>query len=379
MSIPQNQTLELERLGRGADLLPAPLDEHEHDGSEASISAARRYSIPGDVVFSSTQELPDEQRGALRWLHTFAADRNVGLADLGRNLQKEDGSNYSANTLYKILTGRHGADLENVTRAILDFKKFTEETQRSSRRRFHSIRAAREIFERCDLARKYARVSFIYGEPQIGKSTALEEYTRTHNHGETVYVRLPAGCDYSTFMEELAIALRISPQQKTREIRRRVVRCFSPKMLLIIDEAHQLFLNGMQAKSVEFIREIYDRCKMGLVICGTKALADEIQRGRHKALFRQLNLRGIGKGVVLPDRPLKADLNAIAKSYNLAPAAEARALQVESDVIRTDGLGFWCTILEAAESLAHNRKQKMTWLHVIDAHAMLNGPATNLN
>lgn len=52
---------------------------------------------------------------------------------------------------------------------------------------------------------------------------------------------------------------------------------------------------------------------------------------------------------------------------------EGRALAIESEVIRTDGLGFWCTILECGEQIAANRKKRFTWDHVIDAHAALNG------
>jgi hypothetical protein len=215
-------------------------------------------------------------------------------------------------------------------------------------------------------------VQFIFGESQIGKTAALEEYTRTHNHGETIYVRLPSGADYTSVLEEFAIALRISVQQKPKEIARRVRRCFSPKMLLILDEGHQLFVNRIQIKTVEFIREIYDRCKCGVVLCGTKVLQEELQRGKHKDLLRQLNLRGIGKGVLLPDRPYRSDLNAIAKFYNLAPA-DGRAAQVETEVIRVDGLGFWCTILECGQQVAINRKQKLKWDHVVDAYASLNG------
>jgi DNA transposition AAA+ family ATPase len=353
------------------DLLPSD-DGYVPD----SINPARYYNIPGDTVFSTTEHLPDDQRSALRWLHAHASEKNMTLAQVASNLRRNDGSPYSANTLYKALTGRHGADMDNIARAIQDYRKFTEEHQRIDRKRFHKIRVVQEIFERCDLARDYKRFSFIFGEPQIGKTYALEEYTRTHNHGETIYVRLPSGGDYTSLLEEFALALRISVSQKPKEIARRVRRCFSPKMLLILDEGHQLFVNGIQKKSVEFIREIYDRCKCGVVLCGTKVLQDEMQRGKHKELLKQLNLRGIGKGVLLPDRPYKSDLNLIAKSYNLAPP-EGRALAIESEVIRTDGLGFWCTIMECGDQIAANRKQKFKWDHVIDAHTALNGSDSN--
>lgn len=337
-----------------------------------NINPARYYNIPGDTVFASTESLPDDQRAALRWLHAFASERNISLGQVAANLKQANGSPYSSSTIYKALTGRHGAELDKITKSILDYRQFVEDAQRVDRKPFFKIRVASEIFERCELARKYQRFSFIFGEPQIGKTHALEEYTRTHNHGETIYVRLPAGGDYTSVLEEFAIALRISPQQKPKEIARRVRRCFSPKMLLILDEGHQLFVNSIQKKTVEFIREIYDRCKCGVVLCGTKVLQDEMQRGRHKDLLRQLNLRGIGKGVLLPDRPYRSDLNAIAKFYNLAPA-DGRALAIQDEVIRTDGLGFWCCILECGQQIALNRKQKMKWDHVVDAHTALNG------
>jgi hypothetical protein len=89
-----NQTetlLPASRTQPSTDLLPSD-DGYVPD----SISPARYYNIPGDTVFSTTENLPDDQRSALRWLHAHASEKNMTLAQVASNLRRQDGSPYSA-------------------------------------------------------------------------------------------------------------------------------------------------------------------------------------------------------------------------------------------------------------------------------------------
>lgn len=354
----------------------AEITEHKTETHTQTQSAphepparpARSYNIPGDTVFTATADLTDDERNAIRWLHNFGSENNISYADLGKMLKKPDGSSYDGNTIFKVLTGKHEAKLQNITKSIFDLKRIIEERSTITRVDFIETHLSRSIFKICDTALKYQKIQFIFGDFQVGKTTALEEYERTHNHGQTVYLRMPEGGGLYDLIYELAIKLKISGQ--AREIKHRITRSFDARMLLIVDEAHQSFLttrSNSRIRALEFIREIHDRSKCGVVICASGLLEREIASGAQRNLLKQLTRRAL-EPLALPDRPEKADLDTFARHYKLAPAA-GEALQLQTSTIRDHGLGKWCTLLQAASSAAHKDKERLTWEHVLDADA----------
>lgn len=331
----------------------------------------RVFNIPGDDCNRATEHLPEEQRNLIRWLHHHAWTNDISTADLGGMLKRNDGKTYAGNTIYKIFKGLHEAELDTFVDAVRAFKKVIDQRATITRSPFVATRLAKRIFKICESARIYQTIEFIYGAPQIGKTTALEQYALENNHGQTVFWRLPAGGGFGRSVEELAIACRFSAQQKANEILRRAVRFFTPEMLLIVDEAHQMFLGDKRRgriETAELIREIHDRSKVGVVIAATPALEKEIQEGKSKDLLRQLDLRSLGPNR-LPDRPDAKDLDTFAAHYNLPPAkTDAAAFKLQNEIIAYEGLGRWLKRLMAASHIAHKRGDtKLTWGHVFDA------------
>lgn len=360
---------ETETTKEGSNVTFAPSAE---DASAASASGkqVKYYNIPGDSVYAATQKLEDEHRNAIRWLHHHGSDNNISYADLGKQLKKSDGSVYDGNTIFKVLTGRHEAKLDNIVKSILDLKRIVEERGAITRADFIETSLTRLIYKICDTALIYQQINFIIGDYQIGKTFILEQYERTHNHGQTCYLRMPEGGGLYDVIQEFAAKLKISGQ--SREIKHRITRSFDDRMLLIIDEAHQSFLTNKGAsriRALEFIREIHDRCKCGVVICGSGLFDDELQNGRHRKLLQQLTRRSL---IVhrLPARPTRSDLLLFSKHYGL-PEPKQDALELQNIIIRDHGLGRWCSILRAASRSAHKAKQKLTWQHILDTDATL--------
>lgn len=335
------------------------------EDSSVNNNPGRRYNIGTDRVNKATEALPDDQRSALRWLHNYLAEQNMSTHDVAPFL-KRNGKPYDGNTIYQALIGTRDSSLKNVAEAIAAFRQLEEERVSITRAPFIETSLTKKIFAVCKKALHRQRVCFIFGEIQIGKTAALEEYTRRNNHGQTVMVRMPAGGKFRAFLEEVAISLRISPQQSPNEIRRRVVRSFDSRMVLIVDEMHQIFITDkMAVQTIEFIREIFDRTKCGLVLCGTKAFEAELLAGKHKRLLRQLDLRSIRK-LHLPDRPSNPDLEKFAAHYGLSPA-KGEALTIQTEVIQVDGLGCWCSLLEDAAVEAAESRRRVTWDDVLQA------------
>jgi DNA transposition AAA+ family ATPase len=232
---------------------------------------------------------------------------------------------------------------------------------------------AKKIWKLCHAALIYQKIIFIWSDSQVGKTFALLKYAADHNHGETIYVRVPEGGGLNYFLEELAVALRMSPQQKMGELRRRIIDAFDDRMLLIVDEIHNCYTTGDGKAHVrvgEFIREIHDRTRCGVIICGTYVGQKAIFTGKQSELTKQLRRRALGQGLKLSSLSTAKDLALIAAEYELEPAA-GEALRIQTEINQNDGLGVWMTHLQAASRMAAKKKQTLSWEHVIKAEAAL--------
>jgi DNA transposition AAA+ family ATPase len=134
---------------------------------------------------------------------------------------------------------------------------------------------------------------------------------------------------------------------------------------------------------LEVLRELYDASGCGMVFCGTELLFKNVKdnRGELEQFFR----RGVHK-VVLPDQPLKADVEAIAKSVGLELPARAFTVNVTvggrqmSDqpyemvrqVGKSEGLKAITERIRYGQKLAAKADAEFAWEHVIKAHFIIN-------
>ncbi|HEX2861178.1 MAG TPA: hypothetical protein VHN79_06045, partial [Lacunisphaera sp.] len=164
--------------------------------------------------------------------------------------------------------------------------------------------------------------------------------------------------------------VRVSPNQRSGDLPRMLRRAFSDDMVLIVDEASRAAVGGRNtSKTLDFIRSVYDESQCGVLLCGTNIFRDQMANEKMEPFLRQLHRRVLFRRQ-LPDRPTRADLNAIARHYQL-PAATGDAYQLQLATITSHGLGVWLTTLTAAARNASKRGQDMTWAHVEKAHAFL--------
>jgi DNA transposition AAA+ family ATPase len=335
---------------------------------------ALKNKIPGDLVYKATQDLTDRQRNLIRWLFDFSITKNFSTAELGAMLKKEDGSPYSHDTVYQTFTGRRmqsGASLENFCNAIERLQKMEDTRAGTERASFIETALTRRIWKFCRACLAYQRLGFIYAESQVGKTTALTQYAKEHNHGETIYVRMPARGALGKFIRHLCKALRISANLSMWQMEERIFEAIDSRMLLIVDQCHESFRAqkiGGNAAVMLFILEIFDRCNCGIVLAGTGDFERGMMDKAHADEMQQLIRRGIPKPLRLPSRPTTRDLNDFAAYYGLAPAS-GEALVLQTEIITKHALGVWLTILQSGGRLATKRKETMTWAHVQDAHA----------
>lgn len=346
---------------------PEPPQTQELSQAVATM-AMRKFRIPGDVVNRATAEMPDDQRSLVRWLHSHAVEEDLSLTDLSKLIR------YDESTLHRVFNGKYDGRIENVIREIRDFKKLYDERAKHTRIDFIETGLSRQMWRLCDAALEFQRIGYIFGDSQIGKTKNLIRYRDDHNHGSTIYTRMPTGGALTHYLETLAIALRISPQQKEKELRRRIKSSFDARMLLIVDEAHQCVIasaatSSRPIRTIEFIRELFDDTNCGVVICGTNVFRTEMESGRLSGILRQVNRRRLAV-LQLPSSPSADDLNTFAAAYGLRPA-RGDAYKLQTEVIRDEALGFWLTMLRMASKIAGKQHKPLDWDHVIRAHAGL--------
>ncbi len=344
----------------------SPEDPH-HNSAALGLTERQTNRVPGYKVAEATEHLPDEQRLQIRWLHAHYYDSGRSLAEIGQDI------GYDGGTISKVFVNKYAGDLDTVVAAVRRFREILDLRAGANKAPYIRTALYSEIEQACETALAYQKIAYLYGESQVGKTAALTEYARTHNHGQTVFVTMPVGGSLSHFLAALAAKVRCSNQQRGDVLQLNIMKCFSGSNLLIVDECSRALqaksYGGNNLKTMDFIRDLHDQTGCGVVLCGTNVFRDQMQDAALAKFLNQFNRRCIVRRQ-LPDRPSRADLNAFARHYGLEPAG-GDALQLQRAVVREHGLGVWLTSLRAAAKLAGNKGEKMAWSHVLKAHAFL--------
>ena len=326
-----------------------------------------RSKIPGDIVNHATAELPDNQRSAIRRLHAYYIENDLGIDETARLI------NYTGAVISQLFRGKYEGSLENIVKEIEAFFDLQDRRDKGRKLTFIHTKLTRRIWDVCGAALEFQKIAFIFGDMQIGKTMALKAYAAEHNHGSTIYVSVPTGGALLNFLTRLAEVLRIPTNMSITKLRERIIKSFDDRMLLIVDETHRCIRDSgnstMPIQTIEFIREIFDETECGVVICATNVFRDAMETGSVAKILRQTKRRRLCM-LQLPNVPTQQDLNQFAAAYELPPSdGAARAL--EKKMVEDEALGMWLTILRMAAKIAAERKQKMTWNHVLSAHAGL--------
>jgi DNA transposition AAA+ family ATPase len=342
-------------------------DTQPEDPSLVPSDGLNMRSLTGDVIVAATRDLPDDQRDAIRWLHAFARENQWNLTRLSEECK------VSVTTLYRVFTGKYGAKLDNLVERIESYRKLAEARGTIGDAPFALTSIARKIDKTCDWALISQSIAFIFGNRGLGKTLAFERRRETHNHGQTKLIRMPASAGVQLMMKEIARACYLSPNSCFDNLRERVLHAIDHTNLLIIDELHQVFLSyqkGSAIKCLEVIREIHDRTKCGMVLCGTTQLKKEILLGQHAELLEQFTDRGILK-VQLPARLPRADVLLIAKGYGLQEEPEGDAFELIEELMAARSLRKFGKLLQASRRLASKERVPVTWAHFVKAHDIL--------
>lgn len=388
--------METNRLNSRADTLTIDASERDPAGTESeprlatTVNVNQRFKIAGDVIAKTCAGLPEDQRHAINWAAGYCRERNLSCGEFGGMLRKPGtDSPYSEDSVWHAFTGGRsaGAQLEPFTKAVHTLRRRVEETNARQGTGFIETELTRKIFAACRAAFLKKRIVFIFGETQIGKSRGINEYARLHNHGETKLIMMPTRPSMTGLLSEFAIRLGISTQNRTEDLKRRIMECFDERTLLIVDECERCVEGRSSALDcLDFLRELFERRKCGMVLIGANNFRNAL---RSTYTLKKLWLRGY-RPLQLPGRPGKESLRKFAVAFGLPPADDktiavevtriddngdevservtTSPLKLQTAVITDDGLGRWLMILEDAADSAKEKGAKMTWGRVIAAH-----------
>jgi len=253
--------------------------------------------------------------------------------------------------------------LDSLCEKVARLKELAEERALQKRGAFVETSLFRRIEKFCRETLVMQCIGIIYGEPQTGKTEAFKEYARRNNHGNTVYVLTPASGGAQAMLKAIATACHISERTSFEQLRERVGKFLDGSKLLIMDEVHELFLSyqeGSMLKCLGLLRQLQERSKCGLVLCGTNAFRNELEAGEFAQNLKQLRMRGIWE-LQLEGVMHTSDMAAIAESYKLpAPDKESGELL---NWIRGEGISKYTRFLARAGQLAAKRNQRFGWHH----------------
>ena len=333
----------------------------EISAGEMQISAGIQY--PADKVREGLRtlvaagSLSEDDAELVYWFYSYGQDNRFTYKQLGEAI------GMSQTVAYHIVKSDYQASYRNIIPEIAKLKKHVEADAKRKAIGFVESKTAQEIFRACESALYDHMPTFIYGASQIGKTTALLEFQRTHNHGTTRYIRMGSKWSKARFVEELAIICKCySRSARISALERRIVGSLSERNLLIIDEFHLALFATSESNSreiMEFIRELFDRTGCAPVFSGTPVAAQEFEAGRYAKMFDQLRRRGLVK-VVLPDVPPVKDINTFARSFDL-PLPSGTVLAGIKDMLRTNGLGKFVKYLQKSYALAKAAGKPLDW------------------
>lgn len=326
---------------------------------EASASMAIRTDATVHSVIDravANGQITADQGEQIFWLHGHSLDHSLTLPQLSRN------TGISKATLSQIFSGKYPAeDWTQIIARIVKYRKESDDLIRNADCGFIETTTAKLIFNLCKQALYDNMPSFIYGASHLGKTCALEEFVRRCNSSAIKYLRCRSGMSKTRLARLLGKCchLRNLDRLSSNDIIDGVVASLNDSSLLILDEFH-MCLNTVKPdvsrQLVEFIREIYDLSKCGLVLCSTRVGLAALEDGPNRLVFDQLRRRGILK-VVLADVPPVKDINDFSRAYNL-PCPHGDELLYVKSLIKTRGLGVFCAYLANARRKIDNHNAK---------------------
>lgn len=171
------------------------------------------------------------------------------------------------------------------------------------------------ILDALDYCRDNSTMVYISGPTGRGKTYTAEYWAAQNNHGRTKLIRVPSDCTRRTLVTLLAKSCGISAQGSTADRELQLQRYFSPRNVIIIDEAgHLLGKSGWPGGPIELLRDLHDICKCGVALIFTDVYLNEMKRGKNADYFEQF-LGRLEFPVEIPQVPRRDEVRGVIHAF----------------------------------------------------------------
>ena len=308
------------------------------------------------ATMRNREQMDEAGYAVLWWLYSYMQENNVSWGAIAKELD------ISQTTIHRVMHGKYGAELTNVLATIRAFKAKQDHKAAQTRIGFIETKVWGAISELLTNVLTTSGAGLIYGPSQAGKTECITEFCRRHGTDTAKVIRIPSNCHFSYLLDQLAEPLNVNLRSPLNEKRRKIIKAIDPSMILIFDECHQFFTTCSEQvaiRNMEYIREIHDVCKCGIVLCATDVLKKEISEGKHKKILEQFKFRAPYE-LKLPQKPLKRDVAKIIAYFEL-PKPTAQSKEAVDSIVDSYGIGLLIKHLIAASALASNKKDSINW------------------
>lgn len=308
--------------------------------------------------------LTPEERDQIVWLASEVRRQSWSHAEAGKRV------GIDPSNIGRIFNATYAGSWQNILEKIRTFRHLQAEREKMGSAEFVETSVWERVRATCDMALINQMPAILIGVSQIGKTHALKEYMRRSHH-LVRYVRIPAGGTLRETYIAIAEACGVSAGlHTTARLRSRILSALNPRTLLIVDELHQLTLAPQMTavKVMEFIREILDETGCGLVVCGTRALQQDLLQGQMAAWLDQFEQRCICR-TLLEDRLGDDDILRVAAVYGLG---EERPSEETLRILRTLRMNRLVKLLMLAGTLARKQESAPAWDHFLAAYHAVN-------
>lgn len=309
---------------------------------------------------------PPAQIEEVLWLVDFARSLRINSFSA---LAKE--IHVSEATISKVFRGKYEANLASFCTTVENFRTLWMERQLVGAEPWvRELSIVRRIYPFCDLVRSTNQIGLIWGPNQSGKSFTLQHYGA--EKALTAYAALPPGGGAVESMREIALARGgISTRKRYADQRGLILKRFNSQWLLIVDEFHQT-IKGRTFKNetIDRIREIHDRCKCPVILCGTDVIPEMMEDPRFKDFLGQIGNRGVLK-MRIPPAPEPRDITLLAEAYGIKTKPDAEAARIAKVIGDQNGISKLTDYFKVARQLANKAHETLGWEHFVTTHATL--------
>lgn len=261
-------------------------------------------------------ELTPKVRQGIEEIRTLIRDF-VRTGHLQKDIARQAG--ISGTTLSQFLSDKYAGDMLAIYFKLSAWQRAVEQDKREFLpipTEWVETPTGRRIEQALAFAQSEPTIAVIYGNPGLGKTTAISRYQRA-NVNVWVATSNPASGGLAATLAQVAGAVELrglptTPYQLSCDI---ITRLRGTQGLLIVDEAQDL-----SPQAYNQLRAVHDSTGVGLCLCGNEEVYSKVTGRANRAYFAQLASR-IGRRLQLR-APTNEDVDAFLAPWQIAGGAE---------------------------------------------------------